>query len=126
MIVRAVLVCVAGALLASLLGKNPELRMGVALATGLCVAVFCLDGLGEGVKALSALSAQAGLNDGHAGAMIRATGVAMLAEFGAQLCRDAGESALAGRVELAGRVTLTGIALPILAELTTRLGELLA
>ena len=125
MIYRAVLIGVVGALLASTLGGRPELRMGVTIAAGLCVAFFCLDGLREGVEALRRLSGQAGLEGGHAAAMIRATGIAVLVEFGAQLCRDAGESALAGRVELAGRVALMGIALPILAELTGRLGALL-
>ena len=38
---------------------------------------------------------------------------------------EAGEGALAGRVELAGRVTLLGLALPLLTELTERLGALL-
>ena len=123
--VRAVLICVTGALLASLLERSPELRMGVVIATGLCVIGFCLDGLRESVQALERLSAQAALDGEHTAAMIRATGIAMLSEFGAQLCRDAGESALAGRVELAGRVTLLGIAVPLLAELTARLGALL-
>ena len=126
MIYRAVMVCVAGALLASLLGKSPALRMTVAIAAGLCAVGLCLPGLREGAITLDRLSAQAGLTEDHASAMIRATGVAVLAEFGAQLCRDAGESALAGRVEMAGRVALLGIALPILAELTERLGALLA
>ena len=126
MILRAVAVCVAGALLASLLGKTPALRMGVSLAAGLCAAALCVEGIRGAAAALVSLSAQAGLEGAHASAMLRATGVAMLAEFGAQLCRDAGEGALAGRVELAGRVALMGIALPILAELTERLGALLA
>ena len=125
MIVRAVAVCVAGALLASLLGKTPALRMGVTLAAGLCAAGLCVEGIRAAATALGTLAAQAGLENGHASAMLRATGIAALAEFGAQLCRDAGESALAGRVELAGRVALTGVALPILLELTERLGALL-
>ena len=40
MIYRAVLIGVAGALLASTLGGRPELRMGVTIAAGLCVAFF--------------------------------------------------------------------------------------
>ena len=126
MIVKAVAVCVAGALLASLLGRNPAMRAGVALVAGLCAAGLCVEGIREAAAALGNLSAQAGLADVHASAMLKATGVALLAEFGASLCRDAGEGALAGRVELAGRVALMGIALPILTELTERLGALLA
>ena len=125
MIYRAVLIGVAGALLGSLLRRWPELRMGVAMAAGLCVLLLCLDGLREGARALGALAAQAGLAEGKAAAMLRATGIAVLVEFGVQLCRDAGESALAGRIELAGRVTLLGIALPILSELTGQLAALL-
>ncbi len=125
MIYRAVLICVAGALAASLLGGRPEMKLGVTIAAGLCAAMLCLDGLRDGARTLQALSRQAGLEDGCAAAMLKATGVAMLAEFGAQLCRDAGESALAGRVEMAGRVTLMGIALPLLSGLTGRLCALL-
>ena len=125
MIVRAVLICVSGALLGALLARFPELRMGVTLAAGLCAVALCLSGLGESVNTLREMASQAGLGGGAMASMLRAMGVAALAEFGAQLCRDAGESALAGRVELAGRVTLLGIALPLLADLTGRLGALL-
>ncbi len=100
------------------------MRLGVVIAAGLCVAAFCLEDLRAGVDALSGLCGQAGLGGDHTAAMIRATGVAVLVELGAQLCRDAGEGALAVRVELAGRVTLLGVALPILAELMERLNGL--
>ena len=126
MIVRAVAVCVAGALLASLLGKTPGLRMAVVIAAGAAAAGLCVEGIRAAAAALGDLSARAGLEGARASAMLRATGIAMLAEFGASLCRDAGEGTLAGRVELAGRVALAGIALPILLELTERLGALLA
>ncbi len=123
--VRAVLICAAGALMATLLGgQRPAMRLCVVIAAGLCVAAFCLDDLRAGVETLSGLCGQAGLSGDHTNALIRATGVAVLVEFGAQLCRDAGEGALAVRVELAGRVTLLGIALPILAELMERLSGL--
>lgn len=125
--VRAVLIGVAGALLCAVLqAQRPEIRLGAALATGLCVVTLCLDGLRDGVSLLGALCSQAALEEDYAQAMIRATGVAILVEFGAQLCRDAGESALAGRIELAGRVTLLGIAAPMLISLTQRLGGMMA
>ena len=39
---------------------------------------------------------------------------AYIAEFGSQICRDAGQEALAGTVELAGRVVILLLAVPIL------------
>lgn len=71
----------------------------------------------------AALGAQSGADTG--GVMIRAVGVAIVAEFGAQLCRDAGEGALAGRVEMAGRVTMLTLALPLLTDLVTRLSAMM-
>ena len=55
-----------------------------------------------------------------------ATGVSLVAEFAAHLCEDAGEKALAGRVELAVRVTLFAMAAPLLTEVVAIVTEALA
>ena len=90
--VRAALICASAALVCSLIPR-PEMRLGVVIAAGLCVMAFCLQPLREGAAMLRTLGAQSGADTG--GVMIRAVGVAIVAEFGAQLCRDAGEGALA-------------------------------
>ena len=120
--VRAALICAAAALVCSLIPR-PEMRLGVVIAAGLCVMAFCLQPLREGAAMLRTLGTQSGADMG--GVMIRAVGVAIVAEFGAQLCRDAGEGALAGRVELAGRATMLALALPLLTDLVTRLSAMM-
>ena len=120
--VRAALICASAALICSLIPR-PEMRLGVVIAAGLCVMAFCLQPLREGAAMLRMLGAQSGADTG--GVMIRAVGVAIVAEFGAQLCRDAGEGALAGRVELAGRATMLTLALPLLTDLVTRLSAMM-
>ena len=122
--VKAAGVGVAAALLCCVMPR-PEMRLAVAIAAGLCVIGLCLDGLRSGMDTLSALCGGAGLDGAWSGAMIRATGVAVLVEFGAQLCRDAGEGALAAKIELAGRVTLLGMAAPLMTSLAGQLGALL-
>ena len=54
--------------------------------------------------------------------MDKGAGIAIVAELGSQLCMDAGESALAGRVALASRVAMLGLCAPMLAELASLLG----
>jgi stage III sporulation protein AD len=44
--------------------------------------------------------------------------VTLAAQFTAELCRDAGEGALASRLELAGRAEILLLALPLIRELT--------
>ena len=74
---------------------------------------------------LRLLSGRAGLDADGSTILIRATGIALIAQFGAQLCRDAEESALAGRVELAGRVTLLGMTAPLLTGLLQKIEGIL-
>ena len=64
--------------------------------------------------------------DGGAALILRATGVSLIAEFATHLCEDAGEKALASRVELAVRVTLFAMAAPLLTELVNLVTEALA
>lgn len=125
-VVRAVALAVAGALTCALLRtQKPEFRMAVSLAAGLLVLLWSLDGVGKGMEAVGSLTGESGLSGQAASLLIRATGIAVIAEFGAQLCRDAEESALAGRVELAGRAALLGLSAPLIADLTGRLAGLL-
>ena len=124
--VQIAALCVAGALLcAALRVQKPEMAMVCALATGLAALMGCLDGLSGAVQTVRTLAERGGLPEDSTQVLIRATGVALISDFAAQLCRDAGESALGGRVELAGRVTLLTLAAPLLLRLTTLLSRLL-
>ena len=46
-------------------------------------------------------------------AVVKITGIAYTAQFSADICRDAGESAVASRIELAGRLMMLLAALPM-------------
>ena len=124
--VKAVFLCVAGALVCAVLRpQRPEMRLAAAIAVGLAVLSMSLEGIGEGVRVFGQLSGRAGLSEGTSQIMLRATGIAMLAEFGAQLCRDADEGALAGRVELAGRAALLGMTAPLMSDFVGRVASIL-
>jgi len=49
--------------------------------------------------------------------IFKIVGIAYVAEFGAQICRDAGEGAIASKVEFAGKVLIMVLATPILLAL---------
>jgi len=46
--------------------------------------------------------------------LLRIVGLAYLAEFGAQVCRDAGEGNIAARIEFAAKVIILVLAVPII------------
>ena len=55
---------------------------------------------------------------------VRGAAIAILSDLGAQLCRDAGETALAGRVTLIARVSILALCAPLLSALLKLLGQL--
>lgn len=123
---RITAVCLTGALLSTVLrGEKPEMRLAVALTAGLCAMSLMLDGMRQSAAAVYALAERAFADASIRGILLKAVGVALTAEFASRLCADAGESALAGRIELGGRVALSALALPLIRDLTGRLIDLL-
>jgi len=55
--------------------------------------------------------------DEYLSQLLKVAGVALLMDFSAQTCRDAGEEGLALKTELAGRVMLISLALPFMQAL---------
>jgi stage III sporulation protein AD len=116
--VRVVLLCVAAAVICMVLrAHRPELALCVAIVAGLTATAMVLKPLEQAVQVMNGLIAQTGMPAQTGSMMVRAAGVALIAEFGCQLCKDAGESALAGRIELCGRIVLLGMAAPVLRQL---------
>jgi stage III sporulation protein AD len=46
--------------------------------------------------------------------ILKIIGIAYIAEFGAQITKDAGQGAIASKIELGGKVLILSMAIPIL------------
>lgn len=127
MMLRLTGLCVAVAMICSALRtQRPEMATAVSLAGGLAALALMgseLAGIGAWPEAFEALM---GGNDDVAGLVLKGAGIAVVSELGAQVCADAGEGALAGRIALAARVATLGLCAPMLRELAGMIGGLLA
>ncbi len=56
---------------------------------------------------------------GYFGYLVKALGIGIVVQTTADICADAGESALASKIELLGRAELLLLALPLLRDLLT-------
>ncbi len=72
---------------------------------------------------LESLSDGAGLSVDYLDAVLKAVVVAYIGEFCAQLCRDAGEGAIADKVDLGTKVVIMVMALPLLNSIVTAVTE---
>lgn len=105
---------VASVLLVLLRQARPEWALLLSIVTAVAVFLLLVDDIAAIIRVLQEVADRADLDARYTATLLKIVGVAYLAEFGAQLCRDAGESALAAKVELAGKVVILLMAVPIL------------
>lgn len=96
---------------------RPDMGMVASLAAGLVFVGIAVSRLSYFASAIDALADSAGVSRIHIDIVLRVVGVAYLASFAADACRDAGEGALASRVELAGNAIILGMASPLIFAL---------
>ena len=119
------LALVAAVLVVVLRPLRPELALLLSVAAGVVLFLLVVDKVAAVVGVMRELAGRAGVNALYLGLILKIVGIAYIAEFGAQVCRDAGEGALAAKVELAGKVLVLVLAVPVLVAVLDTLLALL-
>ena len=124
--IKIVSIGIIGALLTLVLRQlRPELAMLCALITGAVLVFSIIDQAALLLAKLAEISARFETDAGIFSTMLKITGVAYIAEFGVQACRDAGEYAMASKVELGGKVVMLGLCVPVVVNLLELLSAVL-
>ena len=97
--------------------ENPQFAMLTAAATGIVIFLMLCVPLGNLISLLKETAEEAGVGEGYFGIVLKVIGIAYLTQFGAQLCADAGETAVASKIEMAGKVLMMTVAAPVLTGL---------
>lgn len=117
-IMKIVMVGILAAVLAVLLKEEkPEIAVLISIVTGLVIFIFLISKLNSVMSVLKYFASKANIDVLYFSTILKVIAIAYITEFGAQICRDAGEGAIASKVELAGKVLIMVIAIPILAAL---------
>lgn len=115
MILQIILTGLVAAALAMLVRQyRPELSLGIAAAFGIGVFLLAAVQLGGVFQSIQKLLQTAGIRQEYWSLLIKAVGIAYIAEFASQICRDAGEGAIAQKIDLGAKVTLLSMAVPVL------------
>lgn len=105
--------------------KNKEMALMVSLVTGLIIFIFAVSKIGAVLNVLENLAALANINMFYLTTVLKVIGIAYVAEFGAQICRDAGEGATATKIEFAAKILVMVLALPVLVAILESILRLL-
>lgn len=118
LIYKIVGIAIAGTVL-SLLIKNykPELAIAVPILTAVLIISMCAPYLEAVIAMFEDIASRAGINNTHLKIVLKITGVAYLCQFGADICRDSGEGAIAGKIELGGKIIIMTLSMPIVYSL---------
>lgn len=104
------------AMLALLLKQQrPEMALLLSLALAATVFLLILAKIGAILDLFRDLAEKANISVMYLNTLLKIIGIAYLTEFGSQICRDAGEGAIAGKIEFAGKVMVMAMAIPIIA-----------
>ena len=102
---------------------NPGYAILMALACCMLLLWFAVEALAPVLSFVKTLAQHGGIE--HLGSVFKAVAIALLSQSVQDLCTEAGQPALAGRVELVGKVAVLLAALPLFAVLADTLMELL-
>ena len=79
--------------------------------------VLVLSKISAIIDMLTSLANQTAINNEFLKLLIKITGIAFLTEFAVSICKDAGESAIASKVDIGGKVIIVSMSIPIIAGL---------
>ena len=121
------LICgiVLAALTLSLVLKKdaPAIAFLLVLTAGVILLLRVFSAAGSAAQRFSGLLSQCGLDSALYLPVCKAVGVAVVVRITAALCRDAGQSALAAKVEIAGAVLTLSVCLPLFEQVLDLITE---
>ncbi|MEG2936099.1 MAG: stage III sporulation protein AD [Clostridium sp.] len=104
------------ALMVTLMVKNnrPNIAITISMVAGIIIFMFMLSRLTIIVNFLQSLSSKANIDIVYLDTVFKILGIAYLTSFCSEICKDAGESSIASKVEFSGKILILTLAIPIL------------
>ena len=97
--------------------QSPEIALIITIAASVRIFLMVLPMIAEVVGVLSNVGAMLDGGMRYVSLAFRVIGVAYMSELGASVCADAGETAIATKIDLGGRVIIMVLALPIVVDI---------
>lgn len=101
--------------------QKPEIALVVAISAGVMIMLVAISKISGVVTLLDELIQKSGINKDFLAIILKVTGIAYLVEFGKNICIDAGQSAIATKLEMAGKVIIVVLSLPLINSLVNLL-----
>ncbi len=104
---------------------KPEYAIYVSIIAGILILFFAIEKLTGIIELLQSISNKTYINQQFLGILLKITGIAFLTEFAVSVCSDAGEKAIANKIEIGSKVIIITMSMPIIKSLLELIMEIL-
>ncbi len=118
LIYKVIAIGITGAALSILVRQyKPEIAIAIPILTVLAILGICIPYLRVATDAFAEIAETTGIGLAHMQTVIKIIGVAYICQFASDICADAGESAIASKIELGGKIVIITLSMPIIYNL---------
>ena len=97
---------------------KPEYAMFVSIMSGVSILLIVFAYISPAIEEMEKLLGHINAETDFSEILIKALGVCYITQIACDSCKDAGETAIAGKLELAGKIAIVILSLPMFTELT--------
>lgn len=104
---------------------KPEFAIYVSMIAGVLILVLAIQKLTGIINLLQSLANKTYINKSFLSILLKITGIAFITEFAVSICSDAGEKAIASKIEIGSKVIIIAMSIPIITSLLELVIEIL-
>lgn len=105
--------------------QSQQISLLISITTGILIFLIILPSLENVIEAIFDIIKKLDIGIGYIGIILKIIGISYISEFCTQICQDAGENAIASKIELGGKVIIMLISVPIITELLDLITKLI-
>ena len=104
---------------------RPEYTIYISIIAGVLILFLAMEKLSGIISLLKSISDKTYINKQFLGILLKITGIAIITEFAVSICTDAGEKAIASKIEIGSKVIIIAMSIPIVSSLLELIIEIL-
>ncbi|WP_343223104.1 stage III sporulation protein AD [Mesobacillus maritimus] len=105
--------------------QKPNFAFLLIVFTGCAIFLFLVDQIYLIINMIEQLATNAKVNLIYVETILKIIGIAYIAEFAAQITKDAGQGSIASKIELGGKILILATAIPILTVMIETIIQLI-
>ncbi|MCX7885198.1 MAG: stage III sporulation protein AD [Caloramator sp.] len=94
--------------------ERPEIAMQISLVAGILIFLFMIGRITVVIQALQQIATKVNIEFTYINVVLKIIAIAYLTSFGIEICKDAGQTSIAGKIEMAGKILIITLSIPVL------------